>query len=242
MAGSQARLITTRLLTTAADYRNAVALERENWPLPDIELVPVHIFMVAAMTGGQSFGAFDGERMVGFTLAFPAYRHGTGPYLHSHMLAVTPEYRNCGIGRTLKLEQRKKALADGLDLMEWTFDPLELKNAYFNIERLGAVVRRYIPDAYGPRETGRGVIPSDRLVAEWELSSRRVESVIAGCAPERPHIEARIEAPEISAAEGVERLIEIQAAVRARFSKQFGRGLAVIGFERPGTYLLGRLE
>ncbi|MGE5489558.1 MAG: GNAT family N-acetyltransferase [bacterium] len=233
--------IVTRLLTTAEEYRQALALERDNWPLPDIELVPPHMFVVAAMTGGQSFGAFDGDRMIGFTLAFAALREGR-PYLHSHMLAVQPGYRNRGIGRALKLEQRRKALADGLDLMEWTFDPLELKNAYFNIERLGAVVRRYLPDAYGTRETPRGPLPSDRCVAEWHLRSARAEAAASGRAAERPGVEARIEVPELPEAGDTERLREIQKAMGARLQECFERGLAVIGFERPGTYLLGKLD
>lgn len=239
MAGGQAAVIAIRLLTTAAEYRAALALERDNWPLPDIELVPAHMFVVAAMTGGQSFGAFDGGRMIGFTLAFAACREGR-PYLHSHMLAVQPPYRDRGIGRALKLEQRRKALAGGLDLMEWTFDPLELKNAYFNIERLGAIVRRYVPDAYGTRETPRGPLPSDRCVAEWHLRSARAEAAAAGCAPERGRVEARVEVPELPAPGDTARLREIQRGVGARFQDCFAKGLAVTGFERSCAYLFAK--
>ena len=88
-------------------------------------------------------------RMIAFCLAIPGLKPGGKPYLHSHMLGVLPEYRNAGIGRQLKLRQRDDALARGIDLIEWTFDPLEIKNAYFNVERLGAIVRRYVRNQYG---------------------------------------------------------------------------------------------
>ena len=94
---------------------------------------------MAQSIGGQVLGAFDGDMMVGFAMALPGYRDGHA-YLHSHMLAVLPEYRNAGLGRRLKLAQRDDAIARGFDLMEWTFDPLEIKNAHLNIARLGAIV------------------------------------------------------------------------------------------------------
>jgi predicted GNAT superfamily acetyltransferase len=97
--------------------------------------------MVAREIGGEILGAFDGDRTVGFALASPALRLPR-VYLHSHMTAVMPEYQNCGVGRSLKLAQREPALARGIDLIEWAFDPLQLKNAHFNIARLRAVVRR----------------------------------------------------------------------------------------------------
>src|SRR6202012_2433270 len=101
-------------------------------------------------------------------------------YLHSHMLAVLPEYRNAGLGRRLKLAQRDDALSRGFDLMEWTFDPLEIKNAYFNLERLGAIARRYNVNQYGITSSPlQGGLPTDRLVAEWWLKSKRVEQLLA---------------------------------------------------------------
>ncbi len=132
------------------------------------------MFVVARAVGGQIFGAWDGEQLAGYALAIPGVRDGR-PYLHSHMLAVSPEYRNRGIGMQLKLAQREDALARGIDLMEWTFDPLQMKNAYFNIEKLGAIVRRYTPDFYGPSTSPlHGSLPTDRLHAEWWLKSKRV--------------------------------------------------------------------
>jgi predicted GNAT superfamily acetyltransferase len=124
--------------------------------------------------------AYDGETLVGLALAFVATREGLA-YLHSHMVAVLDEYQNREMGRMLKLAQRENALDRGINLIEWTFDPLQLKNAHFNIERLGAIVRRYLPNLYGrtssPLHAG---LPTDRLVAEWWVRSQRVEAVLAG--------------------------------------------------------------
>jgi predicted GNAT superfamily acetyltransferase len=241
--------ITTRLLTTVEEFRDAVCLQKHIWGFDDAELLPVRLFVVASKIGGQSFGAFDGARMIAFSLAIPGLkrgRAGTRPYLHSHMLGVLAAYRNRGIGRMLKLEQRVKAIADGFDLMEWTFDPLELKNAFFNIERLGAVVRRYVLNQYGVTTSHlHGSLPTDRCVAEWLLNGPRVEAALAGLLPDRPPIEERIEVPaEIETLRRV-RPAEarvIQMTVSDRFVECFARGLAVAGFERPGTYLLGRLD
>ena len=108
------------------------------WGYSDGDLVPRRVFILADRIGGQVIGAFDGDVLVGFAMSLPGLRDGR-PYLHSHMLAVLPEYRNAGLGRRLKLAQRDDALARGIDLMEWTFDPLEIKNAHLNIARLGAI-------------------------------------------------------------------------------------------------------
>ena len=148
--------------------------------------VPSPIFVVAHHTGGQVLGAFDGDKMVGFTLALAAIRGDGKPFLHSHMTAVLPEYHNRGVGRRLKLFQRQDALKRGIDLIEWTFDPLELKNAHFNFMRLGAVARRYIPDCYGVTESPlHAGLPTDRLVAEWWLDSDARASTCSRtiCAP-----------------------------------------------------------
>jgi len=125
------------------EYEEGVRLERVIWG-EDIT-VPAPIFVVADHTGGQVIGAFDGEKLVGMTLALAGFRSSLR-FLHSHMTAVLPEYQNRGVGRRLKLFQRQDALKRGIPLVEWTFDPLELKNAHFNLVRLGAVARRYIPD------------------------------------------------------------------------------------------------
>ena len=117
--------------------------------------------------------------MVGFALAVPGVRGGH-PYLHSHMLAVRKDYRNGGLGRRIKLYQREEAITRGFELIEWTFDPLEIKNAYLNIEKLGAIVRRYTINQYGITTSPlQGGLPTDRLIAEWWLKSKRVETLVA---------------------------------------------------------------
>jgi GNAT superfamily N-acetyltransferase len=165
--------VEARLLTTVPEFTEAVRLQQHIWGFSEIELLPVRLFVVAGKIGGQSFGAYDQGRMVAFTLAIPGLKKtpsGPRPYLHSHMLGVLPEYRDHGLGRLLKYAQRERALADGFDLMEWTFDPLELKNAYFNLERLGAIVRRYVLNQYGTTTSPlHGGMPTDRCIAEWNL-------------------------------------------------------------------------
>src|SRR6202035_997974 len=161
------------------DFRACVALQKEVWNFTDAELVPLRMFVVADKVGGQIMGAFDGDVLVGFALSVPGTRTGH-VYLHSHMLAVRKDHRNSGLGRRLKLMQREDALARGIALIEWTFDPLEIKNAYLNIEKLGAIARRYNINQYGITSSPlQGGLPSDRLIAEWWLKSRRVESLIA---------------------------------------------------------------
>jgi len=172
------------------EFAACADLERTVWGSPDIELVPSALFAITTETGGQVLGAFDDGRMIGFTLAVGGCRGGsTGhrpqPYLHSHMTAVLPDYRNLGVGRKLKLFQREEALSRGIALVEWTFDPLELRNAYFNLVRLGAIIRRFLPNLYGvtasPLHSG---MPTDRFVAEWWLSSARVEAASADPEPQ----------------------------------------------------------
>ena len=162
------------------ELRACVAVQKEVWNFSDADLVPLRMFVVAAKVGGQVIGGFDGKQLAGFAFAVPGVRDGR-PYLHSHMLAVLESYRNSGLGRRLKLAQREEALDRGIDLMEWTFDPLEIKNAYFNIERLGAIARRYTVNQYGLSSSPlQGGLPTDRLVAEWWLKSPRVEGLARG--------------------------------------------------------------
>src|ERR1700726_463175 len=160
------------------EFRACVALQKEVWNFTDAELVPLRMFVVADKVGGQVMGAFDGNVMVGFALSVPGTRTGH-VYLHSHMLAVRKDLRNAGLGRRLKLMQREDALARGIELIEWTFDPLEIKNAYLNVEKLGAIARRYNINQYGITSSPlQGGLPSDRLIAELWLKSKRVEMLL----------------------------------------------------------------
>ncbi len=165
------------------------------------------------------------------------------------MLGVLPEYRNHGAGRMLKLAQRQEALSREIPLIEWTFDPLEIKNAFFNVERLGAIVRRYVLNQYGTTSSHlHGGLPTDRCTAEWWIASPRAEAIINRQPFERAAVEARIAVPadiaEIRTADH-KRAREIQKRVSEGFLEHFEKGLAVIGFERSaeaGTYLLGKWE
>ena len=133
-----------RKCTTLAEFHACVALQREIWAETDLEIEPPRMFVVAANTGGQVLGAFDGHKLVGYTLAVVGLHHST-PYLHSHHTGVHADYRDRGVGRMLKLFQREEALAREIRLIEWTFDPLELRNAHFNLNRLGVIVRTTSP-------------------------------------------------------------------------------------------------
>jgi predicted GNAT superfamily acetyltransferase len=241
-------MIELRPLTESREFQEAVQLQKRIWGFDDIELLPARLFVVALKVGGQAFGAYAGGRMVGFVLSIPGLKPGGGSYLHSHMLGVLPDYRNQGVGRMLKLKQRDDALDRGIQLIEWTFDPLELKNAFFNMERLGAIVRRYVENQYGTTTSPlHGGLPTDRCVAEWWLACPHAEAVLRGELPARA-IAERIEVPadvDIIRREEPRRAREIQKELGERLTGCFGRGLAVIGFERSagaGTYLLGRWE
>lgn len=246
MAGSQAEpLIHVRLLTSQQEFAEAVALQQEIWGFQEVDLLPVRLFVVASKIGGHSLGAYDGNRMVGFCLAIPGIKPGGVGYLHSHMLGVHTGYRDHGIGRMLKLAQRKEAMARGIRLIEWTFDPLELRNAWFNLERLGAVVNRYVLNQYGVTTSHlHGSLPTDRCIAEWRLDSPRVRAVLEGHAPPCPPIVERIVVPaaiDRLRTEDPRQARQIQERVSGEFQKHLERGLTVVGLERSadaGVYLL----
>src|SRR5271155_1028782 len=163
-----------------AEFYACVALQREIWGEEPQEVEPATMFVVAAHTGGQGIGAFDGDELIGFVLAVAAVRDGRA-YLHSHMAGVRDGYRNQGLGRKLKLFQREEALRRGITLIEWTFDPLEVRNAHFNLNRLGAICRKYLPNLYGVTTSPlhRG-LRTDRLLAEWRLDDPRVTAAAEG--------------------------------------------------------------
>lgn len=239
--------IEIRACKTHEEFSACVELQRTLWGFDDFDLVPKDIFIIAAKTGGQLYGAFDGATQVGFAVSFPAIREGK-PYLHSHMLAVLPDYQNRGVGRKLKLQQRDEARARGLDLIEWTFDPLALKNAHFNILRLGIVVKRYVRDQYGqtssPLHAG---LPTDRLVAEWWLDSPRVKIFLGGkpvtISPGAKRVTIPRNIYELREKD-LERAKAVHAQTREDFERFFGQGYTVTGFEQTeenGIYLLEKL-
>ena len=219
-----------------SEFNECVQLERSTWG-EDIT-VPAAIFVVAHHSGGQVLGAFDSGKIIGFTLALAGLR-GPQRFLHSHMTAVLPAYQNRGVGRRLKLFQRQDALKRGIALVEWTFDPLELKNAHFNLVRLGAIVRRYIPDCYGltnsPMHAG---LPTDRLVAEWWLDSERVRGILADNPMPSKIQQQRISLPSnIDGTKSKDRAaaLRIQSSMRAQFEDFFAKGYVGTGVENSGN-------
>jgi predicted GNAT superfamily acetyltransferase len=236
-------------LSTHDEFQDAVALQKEIWGFDDIDLLPVRLFVVASKIGGMTFGAYLDGRMIGFCLGIPGLKAGAKGYLHSHMLGVLPEYNDRGVGRAMKLAQRIDAQERGIDLIEWTFDPLEIKNAYFNVEKLGAIVRRYVPNQYGMSSSAlHGGLPTDRCTAEWWIDSERARAAIDGRPVSRPAIEATVEVPVAIAGlrqSDPSQARQIQQAIGERFQKLFDMGLAVVGFERSdevGSYLLGFMK
>ena len=210
----------------------------------ELDRLPVAFISVSlAETGGQVLGAFDGERMAGFTMAVVGLRDRK-PMLHSHMTGVLEAYRDRSVGRRLKLFQREDALSRGIELVEWTFDPLEVKNAYFNFG-LGAIARRYLPNLYGittsPLHAG---LPTDRLVAEWRLRLPRVRRLIAGRdhrhKPVQPALgkkQVRIRIPTELASLRNSRPDEaarLQNEIRQEFEHWFAREYAATGIALDG--------
>lgn len=242
-------MIDIRPLTDREDLKAVVKLQRQIWGFEEVDLLPLRFFVVATKIGGQVYGAFDGALLIGFCIAIPGLKAGGKTYLHSHMLGVLQEYRDARVGRRLKLTQREEALSRGIRLIEWTFDPLEIKNAFFNMERLGAIVRRYVPNQYGMSSSPlHGELPTDRCIAEWWIASPRVKAILAGEPFERPPVEQRISIPSdipTIRANDPARAREIQRQACEQFRAAFDRDLAVIGFEKSeqaGTYLIGKWE
>jgi predicted GNAT superfamily acetyltransferase len=250
--GATTGVVTIRKCEALAEMQACFALQKEVWKFADADLVPVRMFVVATKIGGHVIGAFvesnDEKELIGFALAIPGMRNGHC-YLHSHMLGVRQQYRNGGLGRRMKLHQREDALARGFELMEWTFDPLEIKNGYLNIEKLGAIARRYNVNQYGITSSPlQGGLPTDRLVAEWWMKSKRVEAVLADAPRAKFKCRERIDVPaEIyewkAAAATRTQALAVQGSNRERFNRAFAEGLSVLGYERDergnGRFLLG---
>ena len=172
--------VTIRSLETLDEVRACEELQRQAWAMPDdLEVVPLHLLVTVQRNGGLLLGAFDGASLVGCVFGFPGLTVEGRPKHCSHMMAVAPAYQSLGVGYQLKLAQR--AQAQGFDLIAWTYDPLESRNAYLNLHKLGGVCRRYIRDYYGPMADGlnRG-LPTDRFEVEWWIGEERVQRRLAG--------------------------------------------------------------
>ena len=242
---------TIRPCDTQGEFEACVTLQKRVFGYAEGEAYPQRLFVNLTHIGGNVIGAFSAQgELVGFVASMPAW-HGDRRYYHSLSLGVLPGHENRGLGRTLKLAQREAALAAGVDRIEWTYDPLRAKNAFFNIERLGAIARRYLPDYYGRVESRlQQGLPSDRLIAEWWLKSDRVTRARTGASPrdssERPTAIVAIPADFATLADNDQAAArEQQSEVRGQLQECFARKLAITGVAREGstyTYLLDEFE
>jgi len=232
--------ILVRSLHSLPEFHRCVQIAREVWADSELDVEPHVTYVIADHTGGQVLGAFDGDLMVGFTKAYIGLR-GNTPYLHSHMTGVLPSHRDRRVGRHLKLFQREDALRRNIRLIEWTFDPLETKNAHFNINRLGAISRKYIPDFYGITTSPlHRSMPTDRLLVEWHLDTKRTVAAISDLSadprecPSHIHLPAELEEWKAS---DPDKVIEAQSRLRHEFTTWFSKGYAVLGvrFTRSGV-------
>lgn len=232
------------------ELADCVRLQREVFALPDLEISPVRHLIVAKNAGGFVLGAFDGERLTGFVLSLPGFIKGRRAF-YSHMTAVDAAYQSHGIGGRLKWAQRTRSLDEGVDYVKWTFEPVKARNAYFNLEKLGAAASEYQPNFYGNDYTTSAQmdkkigLASDRLFAEWHLRSNKVESLAAGeqffeVSEPAVRIETVDDWLSLATADAQSAKAE-QMRIRREFASAFARGLAARGFDRSGerpAYLL----
>jgi predicted GNAT superfamily acetyltransferase len=245
--------IQVRECTTIEEFDSCVALQKEAFGLPDLEISPRRHLIVSRQAGGWTLAAFAGARMIGFVHHLAAVRPNNEVYGYSHMMAVAKDYQNKGIGAQLKWAQREKALSEGRTFIKWTWDPMQSRNAHFNLNRLGVTVDTYIDNFYGtdyfadPTQAEEGLpgLQSDRLVARWDLNSPRVVALGSGSLPA---IEAQPAASVAIPAEwsvfvkrDTQRAREVQARVKNDFKELFAKGLVCAALERgdeESRYLL----
>ena len=233
------------------DLSQCVALQREVFALPEIEISPVRHLIVTAHAGGFTLGAFAGAELVGFVLSVSAFS-GNEKFFYSHMMAVKKAFQSYGIGARLKWAQREESLRRGVNFIKWTFQPVQARNAYLNLEKLGAVVRHYEPNFYGTDYSTSndqtrqvGGLDSDRLFAEWNLDAEKVRRLANG----DKYFETRrpvktVEIPtdwNFLVKENPEKAVAEQTRVKEEFQAAFADKLIGRGFERSETnprYLL----
>lgn len=252
--------ITIRECTSIEELDNCVLLQRDVFGLPDLEISPRRHLIVSRQAGGWTLGAFAENRLVGFVHHLTGVRNGSEVFGYSHMMAVHREYQNKGVGARLKWSQRARALAEGRDFIKWTWDPMQARNAHFNLNRLGVTVSSYGRNFYGtdyraspvPEREQLPGIDSDRLFAGWQIRSDRVERLGKGeSVPITAAPDARIRIPSdwtTLLKSDPHRAKEELLRTRGEFQENFDKGLVCAGFERgDGTtggpqYLLYRLD
>ena len=232
------------------DLSGCVALQREVFALPEIEISPVRHFIVSRQAGGFTLGAFAGGELVGFVLSVPAFS-GDERFYYSHMAAVKSDFQSLGIGARLKWAQRETALAKGVKFIKWTFQPVQSRNAFFNLEKLGATIKHYEPNFYGTDYSTSGDqsknigLDSDRLFAEWHLEDEKVQVLSKGetfaeTKTVRRRIELRFDWNEL-VRDDPARAVAEQNRIKNEFQKAFAENLICRGFERGteiSAYLL----
>lgn len=239
-----------------ADFAACINLQREVWQFSDLDITPLRSFVITRNNGGFTLGAFaeKNERLLGFAHVLAAFDEKRQPYYYSQMLAVAPELHNAGIGVKLKFAQRQRALERDIPLMVWTFDPLQSRNAYLNLVKLGGVVRKYKVNYYGNQSTSalhRG-LDTDRLLVEWWVNAPRVRAIAesTGKIENPPAPIATVEVPFDIEQMKTRSLAEAQAwqhKIRAAFAQHLAAGLYCAGFVRgttdmPSRYLFYRDE
>ena len=241
-----------REIESFAELRAVEELQKEVWGIPDLDVVPATHLIAAKAAGGVLLGAFDRDVLAGFVYGFGALEDGKVAH-HSHMLAVKNAYRNFNLGYKLKLAQREAVLAKGVDVITWTFDPLQSLNAHFNFTKLGVISDRYVIDFYGEEATSfLHQTGTDRLWVKWLLSSARVVNRLNATHPEqeKPADKLLIEIPgDINAVQQQSPALarEWRQRTQRAFTEAISAGYTVVDFYREargedklGIYILGR--
>lgn len=242
---SEAAHISIRAIESFAELRAVEELQKEVWGIPDLDVVPLTQLIAAKAAGGVLLGAFNRQTLVGFVYGFVAEEDGEMAH-HSHMLAVKQAYRSFNLGYKLKLAQREEVLAQGINLITWTFDPLQSLNAHFNFTKLGVISDRYLINFYGEEATSfLHQSGTDRFWVKWLLTSDRVVRRLNSTKPvlENPSDKLLIEIPEDINAMPAEQALEWRERTRRAFTEAIGAGYVVVDFyraERTGVYILGR--
>ena len=219
-----------RELRTARELAPMPLLEKRVWG-DHGDLVAVNMLVATISEGGMAIGAFDGDRLVGSVYGFATHDPSV---LHSHYLAVDPDYRERGMAVALKQRQRDWCLANGRTKMRWTFDPLQLGNAHLNLRSLRAIAVEYHVDLYGPMGGINGLLPSDRLLVEWRL----VEDRFSGAESVDVAVPT-VTADDIAAASAT--AMHARVALRDALVPLYADGWVATDVDRAGrTYTLSR--
>jgi predicted GNAT superfamily acetyltransferase len=240
--------ISIRTIAGLDELRAVEELQKEVWGIPDLDVVPLTHLIATKAAGGVLLGAFDGNTLAGFVYGFVAQEEGEIAH-HSHMLAVKHAYRNLNLGYKLKLAQREEVLAQGINVITWTFDPLQSLNAHFNFTKLGVICDRYFINFYGEEAASfLHQFGTDRFWVKWLLTSDRVIQRLNSSKPvlDNPDDKLLIEIPsDINAVQeqSPEQALEWRTRTRRAFTEAFEANYVVRDFYREsdkGVYILGK--